>query len=76
MPKIVGYYDRPASGVGGIADLLGLSPAAMQDAGRQAAEGALPVLEEKINEKMLIAGVAAAAGFAGLAALIWFTRAR
>jgi len=77
MPKIVGYYGHDKSGLGaGITDLLGLSPGNLQEFGRQAAEGAIPVIDEKINEKMLIAGAAAAVGFAGLAALIWYTRAR
>ena len=76
MPKIVGYYDHPYQGLGaGLTDLIpGFSQASLEEVGRKAAAGALPVIEEKINEKMLIAGGVAAVGFVSLAALIWYTR--
>lgn len=82
MPKIVGYYGSPVSGFGaGPLDSLisggqAAVEASLQQAARQAAESAIPVIEEKLDEKLMTAGIVAGVGFAGLAALIWFTRAR
>ena len=77
MAKILGYQTYPVSGLGaGLADLFpGLSQDAIGAVARNAAQSALPVIEEKINEKLIIAGAVAAVGFAGLGLLIWKTRA-
>lgn len=74
MPKIVGYYQEApmsaSSGFGaGILDLVGGQEAVNQMA-RNAAQAALPVIEEKLNEKLLYAGIAAGVAYVGLVALI------
>lgn len=74
MAKIVGYYS-PGHGLGaGLLDMLGAG--GIDAAAKSAALAALPIIEEKINEKLVIAGIAAAVGFAGLGLLIWTTRPR
>lgn len=73
MPKIVGYYGSPYGALGDtpIADLLGLNRLT-----QQALASALPVIEQKIDEKLKIAAIGAGVGFVSLAALIWATRSR
>jgi|GEM_PF-2537329 len=70
MPKIVGYYETPMNGLGaGLTDLFG-GQEALNQAARAAASASLPVLEEKVNEKLLYAGIAAGVAYVGLVALI------
>ena len=72
MAKIVGYYDHPyTTGLGaGVADLFNLGQQQASDVLSSAINASWPSIETKINEKLVIAGVAVALGFAGLAALI------
>lgn len=78
MPKIVGYYDAPASALGAtnLASLVGIDEAMLTRVATGAISATLPDLEQRLNQKLILAGAAIGAGFLGLAALIWSTRSR